>query len=377
MNVGVVKWLDKYLGTPLCYFFGLLKIPWKLDDPKRILVIQLWGIGESILTLPSIAALRKLYPKARIELLCTPRIAEVYRKNEDIDMLRKVDLGPLSVLKFAIGHAKRYDLVIDMEEYLNISSLISYLVGKHRVGFSHGARSLIYHRQVPYNDKQHVVQTFLDLIRTIGSGEKGEKLLPLKTTPKENKEAQRVIRKNGEKGKIVAIAPGAAESAKARIWPIEGYAELSDYILHHYPSTILFTGTEEEKELIDSIMAKMDIKAGAVNLAGKLTLPELFALLEKVDLFIGNDSGPMHIAAAQGTRTIGLFGPNLPVRFGPYGKKCAGIYKGGICKFSPCINVHWGEVPDCLYPKAGPDYQKCMKNISVGDVISEVDRLIK
>jgi len=375
MNVGVVKWLDKYLGTPLCYFFGLLKIPWKLDDPNRILVIQLWGIGESVLTLPAISELRRLYPKARIDILATERNALVYRNNKDIDAVRKVDLGPLSILKFCLKNAKRYPLVIDMEEYLNISSIIAYAVGKHRVGYSHGARALIYHHKVEYNDRQHVVLTFMDLIRSIGGDAKVDALLALKTSVKEKAASRKILSKF--KSKVVVMAPGSAESGKARMWPTQCFAELGDYLVQQHKAAVLIVGSANEKDLASEVISKMDEKAHAVNLAGKLSLPELFAFLENIDLFIGNDSGPIHIAAAQGTPTIGLFGPNLPSRFGPYGKKCAGIYKGEICKFSPCINVHWGEVPDCLYPKAGPDYQKCMKNISVGDVILEVDKLIK
>ncbi len=376
MKIGTIKWLDKFLGTPLCYFFGLLKIPWKLHDPKRILLIQLWGIGESILTLPSLCALRALYPKARIDLLATSRNADVYKKNKDIDFLKKVELNPWSALRFSLANAKRYDLVIDMEEYLNISSIISYAVGKHRVGYSHGARSLIYHRKVLYNDQQHVVQTYLDLIRAVGSSFNAEKLPQLKTTSQDSAAAQNAIKKTKAKGKLVIIAPGAAESARCRMWPPQNYAELADYLIQQHHVTILFTGTDEEKELVRQVMEKMDEKKNTFNLAGKLSLQQLFALMGKADLFIGNDSGPMHIAAAQGMKTIGLFGPNLPIRFGPYGKGNAGIYKGEICEFSPCINVHLGEVPDCLYPRASQDYQKCMKNIGVGDVIGEVDRLI-
>jgi len=98
--------------------------------------------------------------------------------------------------------------------------------------------------------------------------------------------------------------------------------------------------------------------------------------MTKCKLFVGNDSGPMHVAAAQGIKTLGLFGPNLPVRFGPYGKGNIGLYKGYNCEFSPCINVHKGQVPDCLYTRNSNDYQKCMKNISVDDVLKEVEKLV-
>jgi heptosyltransferase-2 len=85
----------------------------------------------------------------------------------------------------------------------------------------------------------------------------------------------------------------------------------------------------------------------------------------------------MHIAAAQGTKTLGLFGPNIPLRFGPFGKDNIGLYKGSNCEFSPCINVHKGQVPDCIYSKNSSNYQKCMKNISVGDAANVFDRLMQ
>ena len=119
-------------------------------------------------------------------------------------------------------------------------------------------------------------------------------------------------------------------------------------------------------QVLPSPLAKKKI----VNLAGKITLKQLFYLTEKCNLIISNDAGGMHIAAAQGTKTIGLFGPNLPVRFRPLNKKSLSVYKGKICKYSPCINVHKGEVPDCCYK--GKDYQKCMKEIKVEDVLKFV-----
>ena len=156
----------------------------------------------------------------------------------------------------------------------------------------------------------------------------------------------------------------------------ERYAELCDEIIAKHNAKIIFVGNSDEIELVEIIQKNMELKDKTINAAGKITLNQLFCLIGKCNLFIGNDAGPMHIAAAQGIKTIGLFGPNLPVRFGPYGKGNIGLYKGYNCEFSPCINVHKGEVPDCLYPRNSNDYQKCMKNISVDDVLKEVEKLI-
>ena len=105
-----------------------------------------------------------------------------------------------------------------------------------------------------------------------------------------------------------------------------------------------------------------------MNLAGKMSLREFFAFIEKCNLVVSNDTGVMHIAAAQGVKTIGLFGPNLPVRWGPFGKGNISLYKGEVCKFSPCINVHKGEVPECRFG----DDNKCMKEINVEDVLEYI-----
>ena len=116
--------------------------------------------------------------------------------------------------------------------------------------------------------------------------------------------------------------------------------------------------------------AVIDLAGNAKNIynfAGKFTLRQTFYLISKCNVFIGNDSGPMHIAAAQGVKTIGLFGPNLPLRFAPLNKKSISLYKKMPC--SPCINVHKGQVPECIYSKDSKDFQKCMKAIKAEDVL--------
>jgi lipopolysaccharide heptosyltransferase II len=374
----LVKAIDKYLGTPLCSLLGIFTRKTFLQEPKKILVVQLWGVGETILTLPAIEALRKRFPHARIDILCTERNKAVYAGNKARANVRTISASPWGVLSFIMHNRENYDLVIDMEEYLNVSALISFFVGTYRVGFSHRVRARLYHKTVRYNDKQHAAETFLDLMRSLGAKEKITKLPSLGYSKEDERFVGKILKENGiSKGKVICISPGAAESAPSRMWPWERYAALSNKLLYNKKIAIVFTGTSQEKALIEKIINEIAQKSRVVNLAGALSLPQLFCLMKKCSLFIGNDAGAMHIAAAQGIKTIGLFGPNLPVRFGPLGKGNVGIYKGDICKYSPCINVHKGEVPDCLYPKLSQDYQKCMKNIDVEDVMVQAARLLK
>ncbi|MBI2541635.1 glycosyltransferase family 9 protein [Candidatus Woesearchaeota archaeon] len=378
--IAAVKFFDKHIGNIICNFLGLFNSG-KQDNGKefkKILVIQLWGIGETILTLPAIEALRKKLPKAQIDVLATSRNKEVYCSNKNIDNILRISLNPLSVLNFIFRNIKKYDLAIDMEEYLNISAILSFFAGKTSIGYSHGPRAKLYTNKIKYNDKQHAVQTFLDLIRELGTDFDTGRLPGLDFSKSDKKWVDKFFKRNSIKKDdfTVCVAPGAAESARARIWPYERYAELCDELVERHGAKIIFAGALNEAELAENVRNAMESKSNAINSAGKLTLSRLFCLIGKCRLFIGNDAGPMHVAAAQGVRTIGLFGPNLPQRFGPYGKGNIGLYKGYNCEFSPCINVHKGQVPDCLYPRNSNDYQKCMKNISVNDVLKEVEKLV-
>ncbi len=380
----IIKLVDKYIGNFICSFLALFnkkgkkKIAYYQRPIGNILVIQLWGIGETVLALPAIDALRKKFPEAKIEILATSRNRDVFFNNKNISHIFLLKLNPLSIIGFILSNIKKYDLVIDMEEYLNISAIISFFTGRRIIGYSHNSRAKLYTDKVKYNDKQHAAQTFLDLIRELNADYDMDCLPKLWFSNKDKRVIDGLFKKSGIKKNelVVCVAPGSAESAKARMWPYDRYAELCDEIIIRHNARIIFIGSANEKGLISAIQELMENKGRTINSAGNITLTQLFYLISRSGLFIGNDSGPMHIAAAQGVKTIGLFGPNLPVRFGPYGKGNAGLYKGYNCEFSPCINVHKGEIPDCLYPKDSNDYQKCMKNISVNDVLKEVEKMV-
>ena len=375
--VFIIKFIDRYAGKMICDILGPFNRA-SSTDINRILAIQLWGIGETILALPSLRALRKKYPKAQIDVLATPRNKDVFFANGDINNVFAVKLNPFSILAFISKNRRKYDLAIDMEEYLNISSIIAFFTGRRRIGYSHGSRAKLYTDKVKYNDKQHAVQTFLDLVRVLGVDYSANKLPRLGFSKSDRNSIEKFLKNNGVKSNdfVVCVAPGAAESAKSRMWPYDRYAELCDEIIARHNSKIVFVGSLNETELINSIQSVMENKNKTINAAGKITLTQLFCLISKSDLFIGNDAGPMHIASAQEIKTLGLFGPNMPVRFGPYGEGNIGLYKGYNCEFSPCINVHKGEVPDCLYPRNSNDYQKCMKNISIDDALKEIEKLV-
>ncbi len=375
-SVNLIKFLDKYIGSLLCLILSVNKFFWYKKAPghKNILIVQLWGLGETILTLPAIGELRKKYKKSNIEVLATSRNKEVYFNNKDINNVKVLKLNPFSIKFFILKNYKKYDLVIDMEEYLNISSLIAFFAGNERIGYSHGVRANLYTDKVKYNDKQHIVYTFMDLLKPLGIKKMAvERLSHLNHSKNDEKKVDNLLRKLNiaKKDFLVGFGVGAAESAKSRMWPKERFATLANYLIKKYNSKILLIGNEEEKNYINDLQNLIINKNKSFNAAGLVNTREMFCLISLCKLFIGNDSGPMHVAAAQGVRTIGLFGCNLPVRFAPFGKNNCYIYKKN--NQNACINVHKGQVGEC---KFGIE-NACVKKIQVEDVIALVDKAMK
>ncbi len=360
-SIRLIKFMDKNFGSLICFLLSFFNIK---EDVKirKILFIQLWGIGETVLTLPAIKNLRKRFTKAKISILLTQRNKEVYYNNKDLDNLILISLSPFSIILFLLKNLRKYDLVIDMEEYLNISAILSFFLGKRRIGYSHNIRSRLYTDTIDYNDKQHAAQTFADLLKPLDIKSKISSLENLNYSQKDKKIVDKIL----PKGNYICLVPGTAESAKSRMWPKEKFAELANHLIKKRYK-IIFTGSDSEKGLIEKVIKKIKDKKKIINLAGKITIRQLFYLVKRCKIVISNDTGTMHIAAAQGVKTIGLFGPNIPLRFGPLNKKSKSIYKGRFCRYSPCINVHKGEVPDCYYK--GKSYQKCMKEIKVEDIL--------
>lgn len=372
MRVDLTKIVDRYFGSLVCLILGLFNIGKEKGEVKTIVMMQFWGLGETVCTLPAIRRAKELYPDAKITVLTTTRVKDIYTGIDYIDDLEIIEPGFLNVLRYITSNIRSFDLAIDMEEYLNVSAIMAFFIARYRKGYSHGVRSMLFHEKVFYDDRKHVTYAFMDLVDR--SVKDVDALGRLHVDEKDKKAVDALLKAEGLNKRLVGMVVTTAESARSRMWPHDRFAELADRLIEDYDVQVVIIGAPHEKELARNVMDMM--KNPAVSTCGKTNVKQMFYLCSSCDLVISNDTGPMHIAAAMGTKTIGLFGPNLPERFGPFGKGNIGIYKGRICEYSPCINVHKGEVPDCYFSRNSEDYQKCMKNISVQDVLKEADKRI-
>lgn len=371
-KVSIQRLADRIFGGLLCGIYSVKKpgrLP-KKDQIRDILIVRLWTLGESILTLPMIERLRREFPNAKITVLARNRNKEIFKHVDFIDDILLFERENLTNLAKLRTH---YDVAIDTEPYLRISGLLARFLGKALVGFDHGVRGRLYGEKIAYNDCQHSVLTFCDLLRPFGVDHKPTKLTPLKVTGEILKNCRNKLEAllscRLEHVQIIGIHAGTAESAKYRAWPKENFAKLIQQLLARDKTTkVVLTGSKAEYQTNENIAGMTGDKRYVFNLAGILSFDEFIALFDYIDCFISNDTGPMHLAAAQGCKTIGLFGPNLPLRFGPYGHKA--LYHGNKLPCSPCINVQRGKFAKCKRIKDG--CAECMRMIEADEVIGLV-----
>ncbi|PIN70369.1 glycosyl transferase [Candidatus Woesearchaeota archaeon CG11_big_fil_rev_8_21_14_0_20_43_8] len=355
--------IDRYIGALICLILNIVDMiispSYKRVKIDNILIVRLWAIGETILVLPMIERLRKEYPKAKISVLTTPRVKEVFESVGFIDEIMVLGWDNRKLFK-------KFDMVFDTEPFLRISAIMAWFTGKKIIGFDGSVRSLLYSVRVPYNDRQHVVQVYLDMLREIGIKAEADRLVKLMFDANDESIAKQLVVRL--KKPIIGICATSAESAGSRRWPQERFAELSDQLIKDFQASIIFFGIPSDEKYNDEIIDMISESKNVLNAAGKTTLKQLYALIERCDLVVSNDTGPMHISAAMDTKTLGLFGPNTPVRFAPYGSGNESIYIKHQC--SPCINVHKGDICDCRNPI-------CIEAITVANVFRTIKRMLR
>lgn len=339
----------------------------------NILIIKLSAIGDVIHTLPSLRELRKLYPDAHITWVVEEAAAELVQNHPDLDKVlisrRKKWLrdfqngqirGPLREIVSFIKELRQrpYDLIIDFHGLLKSALIVLFSGGKRKLGYDslQELSGLFYNEKIAENMAKHAVDRYLDFPCYLGAKiGQPEFILPL--TGDANVKSRSLLNKyNLAEKKYIAINPVAYWETK--LWDDKKFARLADAIKTRLNLEVVFTGSKKESG--DMIISQMSTKA--INLGGETTLLDLAYLYEKALLVITTDSGPMHLAAAVGTRVIALFGPTDPQRTGPYGKGHSIIRTDLPC--SPCF---FKKCPT----------KKCMQDISPEQVIVVIEKRLK
>ena len=298
---------------------------------KNILLIKPSSLGDIVVALPALSALRKSFPDAKISWFIRPEFAPLLKNHPHLTETILFDrkflgqawfnpraLAALLSLIWRLNRSK-FDVVIDLQGLFRTASL-SWLSGcKKRLGMADAgefAHIFYTHKVAQDKDCIHLVDYYLKIVREAGASKTDVQFL-LPTDPVAVDSVHRLLKTKGiEPNKYAVFVPTSAHSDKC--WPIERFAALADKISSQFHLSIIATGAASEKDAVERLKNLASVPIA--NFAGATSLNELVALLKAARLVVSNDTGPGHIAAALGVPVVLLFGRSNPARVAPYGR---------------------------------------------------------
>ena len=334
--------------------------------PKRILVVKLDHLGDVLLATPVFSNLRQTYPDAELHALTGAWSRVVLERHPDVNKVLEYNSPvfcrtgtPTSLtetlqLYKQLCHEK-YDLLVALRSDWRTVCFALLQVTPKRL--DRAALQVANKLGSPQFTGTHETTRNLDVLQKAGIP------TPIQITTFSVEEEDEKWASDFLEGlhidrerPLIAIHPGSPVPIKR--WKPERYAELADWLIARKRAEILFVGVKDEIPIITEIQGLM--RAETNNIAGKTDITQLASILHTCNMFIGNDSGPMHLAAAVGTRTIGLYGPGDPTRFGPVGTMCQTILRKTDCPPCPETTCRFGD-------------DGCMSKIRVTDVIQTLE----
>lgn len=334
----------------------------KLFCPRKILIIELWGIGDLVLMSSILKPLKTEYPHAKITLLSKAYAFTLFSDSGDIDNFIEYDFpwtkfknkynlwqwGWRKLFKIIQKLKKeKFDLVLDARGDIR-NNFLSFLIGgKMRLGYDRTGGGFFLTDNLKDAVKNlHRVDAWVNLLKYLGLN--ADNCRPyLHVSKDEEALAEDFLKINGisTQDLLIGIHPGAR--IKTRCWPLDRFAEIAEYTRNICKSKIII--------FLDQEGYGDEIPISGESLKVKLTLRQLIGVIKKLDLLICNDGGVMHIATAVNTAVVAIFGPGSPVWFRPYGENNTIIIDNNMpCR--PCFDY-------CKYNKA-----ICLEQITVNQV---------
>ena len=323
---------------------------------KRILIVNVNWLGDTLFVTPFIRAIREGNPGAYIAVLTHPRCQEVLTGNPHINDIVLYNEKHLLDKFSLVSRLKsgKFDTAFILRRSLSRTMLLFLSKIQTRIGYDNKRAGFLLTVRVPAPEKTtHKVEYFLGLAKAVGIDVKN-KNYEFFISEKDKERANAILRDEGIEagGDFTAINPGGNWDLKR--WPAENFAKLGDEIFTRLRSKIILTGAKKDIGLCKKISGSMKNKPAL--LCGKTDLKTLGSVFEKAKRVVSNDSGPMHIAVAVKTPVVALFGPTSPEVTGPYGDGRYKILRKSVDCEIPCYKLSCKD-------------NRCMVSISVGDVL--------
>jgi heptosyltransferase-2 len=303
----------------------------------KILIRATNWVGDAIMALPALRLVRSRFPDAEITIFARPYVAAIYENQRICD--KTMFVGGKRDLLMEI-RARKFDLALLLQNAFGAAFLVWQAGIPERVGYARDGRSLLLTKAVPVPKPgeipTHEQYYYLELLRRAGwlDSLPQESFIQLHV-PKHNRQrAAELLLSSGAKPGGFRIAIGAGASyGSAKCWPPDRFAELANHLQAQSGAEVILFGTANEAAVSSAIIAGM--RQPPIDLTGKTAIEDLPALLSQCHLFIGNDSGAMHVAAAVGLPVVAVFGPTDPFGTAPVTPRCSIVQDKPYC--SPCF----------------------------------------
>lgn len=329
---------------------------------NEILVIKLRYLGDVLLMTPCLQAIKENVPHANVTVVVNKGTEAVLHNHPCVDNIVTVDRRSFAKRYRAVRRLRkrRYDLVLDLTDGDRSAIMTRLIRARYRVGYNaeHRWRGRCYDQIIHGDpDEMHSVDYYLQAIKEIGLTISAHDPT-LSCAPDDEHYAHELLVDHGidREAQLLMIHPGSRWEAKS--WLAERFAAVADTIQASRSMRVVFAGSEQERARVKNIQAQMSTTS--VSIVGQTTVLQLAAVMKRCVLFLGNDNGPMHMAAALGLPVVALFGPTNPKVWGPWGKGHRVFFKDVDCRA-------------CFLPGCHLASQSCMAKISVDEVVGAID----
>lgn len=336
---------------------------------QKILLSRLRFIGDVVLTTPIIRAMRAAYPEAHIAYLAERKAVSLLEHNPYLNELIPYDIKKnifSQVLFYRRLRTNKYDLAIDFFGNPR-TALLTYAAGATvRLGLDGRTRSRLYTLRIKDDGRpKTAIQFYFQFLRALGVKPTSTKT-EIFLTADERREARIYLQWNGVDidRPIVVLHSGASWPAK--VWPSDRFAQLADKIIAKLGAQVILHQGPKDHKIVSEVSRKC---VGNVRVLDTPPLRQLAAILSHASVCVANDSGPMHIAAAVGTKTIGIFGPGEENIWFPYEPS------EGHLALRKDVWCHPCHLDFC--DKRGDEYMKCLNLLEVDEVLRAVERCLQ
>jgi heptosyltransferase II len=312
----------------------------------KILIRATNWVGDAIMALPALRAVRKRYPDADIAIVARPYVADIYRDQEICNQLIPYDPKDLHAgfsgrERLATElRAQKFEVALLLQNAFDAAWLAWRAKIPERIGYARDGRSFLLtkaipvpaHGEIPAHEKFY----YLELLRRAGwlDSVPDETFISLRVPEEKRRITDEFLRKAGVRQSAMRIAIGAGASyGSAKCWPPSRFAAVANRWQSQANADVILFGTAAEASVSTAIAAEM--RRPPIDLTGKTAIADLPALLSQCHLFIGNDSGAMHVAAAVGLPIVAVFGPTDPFGTAPVTPRCSIVQQKPYC--SPCF----------------------------------------